>query len=257
MFKVFWQLIKIVFGFKNLFQVRYWFFVFKHSFSGEVTPFTMELPVQVNKVISAILERGYIPVIVGGSVRDLLYAGTRYAEPPKDFDIEVYGCEPGELISILQVFCKVDVFGERFVVIKLFIDGIDLDLSVPRIDNKVGKGKKGFATHLDNTMMPDLGSKRRDYTINSMMYDPRGFLLDFNHGVRDIGEGVLRATSPQLEEDPTRLYRGLQFATRKGLVPDKNTRNRLQTMLWEHSYINKKLSKFSYIQIQIQCPHSC
>jgi tRNA nucleotidyltransferase (CCA-adding enzyme) len=240
MFKVFLQLLKSL-KTMNWFGVRYWFFILNHIKSGEVTSFSMELPEAVSKVVAAIQNEGFIPLIVGGSVRDLLYSGTRYEEPPKDFDIEVYGCTPTQLIEILEQCGTVDIFGARFGVIKLFIDGIDLDLSVPRIDNKVGSGKTGFETQFDLSMMPDRGSKRRDFTINSLMYDPRGYLLDFNNGVNDITEGVIRATSSQLEEDPTRLYRGLQFATRKGLVPDELTQVRLKSMMKEHSDIKLEM----------------
>lgn len=240
MFKVFTLLLKSILS-MNWFEVRYWFFILNHTKSGEVTPFNMELPAPLTKIVTALQDNGFVPLIVGGSVRDQLYADTRYAEPPKDFDIEVYGCTPDELVSILEQFGRVDVFGARFGVIKLFLDGIDLDLSVPRIDNKVGAGKTGFETQFDPRMLPDLGSKRRDFTINSLMYDPRGYLLDFNNGVQDIAEGVIRATSSQLEEDPTRLYRALQFATRKGLVSEALTQARLSTMMKDHSGIKEEM----------------
>ena len=63
--------------------------------------------------------------------------------------------------------------------------------------------------------------ERRDFTINSMAVriNERGFgeLLDFHGGRDDLDAGVLRVlTDRSFEDDPTRILRGVRFASRFG-----------------------------------------
>jgi tRNA nucleotidyltransferase (CCA-adding enzyme) len=56
---------------------------------------------------------------------------------------------------------------------------------------------------------------RRDFTINSISYDPfSGTLFDPHGGERDLKAGILRHTSPAFVEDPLRVLRAMQFAGR-------------------------------------------
>jgi len=66
-------------------------------------------------------------------------------------------------------------------------------------------------------------ARRRDLTINSMAKDPlTGEIVDPFGGVKDIKNGVLRATDPEtFIEDPLRVLRVMQFAGRLGFTPDE------------------------------------
>jgi tRNA nucleotidyltransferase (CCA-adding enzyme) len=239
-FRLFTNLITLVMTLKPAFKLKYFTFIILRSLKGQVKPFYMELPDHVKLVIATLHANGLTPLIVGGSVRDQFYG-----DQVKDIDIEVYGTSISNLLELLKTIEgveKVDIFGARFGVIKIFWkDGLDLDISVPRIDNKTGKGKTGFDTDFDPDMMPNIGALRRDYTLNAMAYDPRGLLLDFNGGSFDIQNSVLRATSNKFEEDPTRIYRGLQFASRKNLTVDPQTGTRVSNMLADHDDIKSEM----------------
>jgi tRNA nucleotidyltransferase (CCA-adding enzyme) len=237
MFKTNFQLL-LSFLRAKMYQRRYKKFLKEQTLLGKVTDFNMILPAHVEEVIAKLNAHGLKVLVVGGSVRDQFY-GTA----SKDIDIEVYGTNVEYLLEILRTFGKVEVFGQRFGVIKLFCeDGLDLDISVPRMDNNTGKGKTGFDIHFDPGMMPDVGARRRDLTINSMAYDPEfGLLLDFYGGVKDIQAGTVRATSSQFEEDPTRGYRAMQFAVRFDLASDQDTSTRITNMLSDHSDIKSEM----------------
>jgi tRNA nucleotidyltransferase (CCA-adding enzyme) len=67
-------------------------------------------------------------------------------------------------------------------------------------------------------------SARRDFTINSMMLDPRtGEVIDPHGGMKDLVERRLRHTSDAFVEDPLRVLRGMQFVGRFRLTPDPAT----------------------------------
>ena len=70
----------------------------------------------------------------------------------------------------------------------------------------------------DPFMDPLQASERRDYTINSIMYDPvEDILIDPYNGVHDIALKYFDPHQLSFEEDaPVRILRGMQFAGRFG-----------------------------------------
>jgi len=154
------------------------------------------------------LDQAYL---VGGCVRNW-----RLGLPVEDFDVEVYGTDYNRLASMLAVWGRTDQVGRSFGVVKLTTrSGLAYDFTVPRRDSKTGPGHKGFTTAFDAGIAPREAAARRDYTINSMMYDPRREeVLDYYGGERDLKEGWLRHTTAAFTEDPLRVLRGMQLAGR-------------------------------------------
>ena len=158
--------------------------------------------------------------LVGGCIRDWLLG-----IPNKDFDIEVYGIRFEELVEALSRHGKTDLVGRSFGVAKLSTSsGINLDFSIPRRDSKIAPGHKGFETTFDPAITPEQGAARRDFTINSLMFDPRERrLLDFFGGEDDLKCRILRHTGEAFAEDPLRVLRGMQFVSRFGLTATPET----------------------------------
>jgi tRNA nucleotidyltransferase (CCA-adding enzyme) len=154
------------------------------------------------------LERSYL---VGGCVRDWLLG-----VPVHDFDIEVYGVDYPDLVRLLSRHGRADWVGKSFGVVKLtHASGAVWDFSVPRRDSKRGPGHKGFDVEFDPELSPLEASARRDFTINSMLWDSRsGELMDPHGGRSDLEARILRHTSEAFPEDPLRVLRGMQFAGR-------------------------------------------
>ena len=154
------------------------------------------------------LERSYL---VGGCVRDWMLG-----VPVHDFDIEVYGLDYPDLAALLSRHGRADWVGKSFGVVKLsHPSGAVWDFSVPRRDSKRGPGHKGFDIEFDPELSPVEASARRDFTINSMLWDPRKCEVIDPHGGRsDLRAGILRHTSGAFPEDPLRVLRGMQFAGR-------------------------------------------
>jgi tRNA nucleotidyltransferase (CCA-adding enzyme) len=177
------------------------------------------IPSELQKIIDETpeLKRAYL---VGGCVRDWLLG-----IPGKDYDIEVFGLGYEQLAAALARWGKVDLVGRSFGVVKLTTSRRETyDFSIPRRDSKTAPGHKGFEIQFDPALTPREAAARRDFTINSLMFDPRrGELLDFYGGEADLRNRVLRHTSPAFPEDPLRVLRGMQFAARFNLSAASET----------------------------------
>ena len=113
---------------------------------------------------------------VGGCVRDWVLG-----IPNKDFDIEVFGVAYEQLVEVLARWGRIDLVGRSFGVVKLTTrTGQTFDFTIPRRDSKIAPGHKGFEISFDPAITPQEAAARRDFTINSLMYDPRRQqVLDF------------------------------------------------------------------------------
>ncbi|MGF1483063.1 MAG: CCA tRNA nucleotidyltransferase [Opitutales bacterium] len=147
-------------------------------------------------------------LLVGGCVRDALL-GLR----PKDVDVEVFGMETDTLEALLKRRFKVATVGKAFGVFKL--KGLEIDVSLPRRESKLGTGHKGFVVEGDPHLSPAKAAARRDFTINAISFDPLNFeLIDPLGGVNDLQQRYLRHCSDQFGEDPLRVLRAMQFIAR-------------------------------------------
>ena len=162
----------------------------------------------VQHIAELLTSAGGRALLVGGCVRDSLLGLTS-----KDFDMEVYGLSMEAIRDILGKEYKLDFVGMAFGVLKVL--HYDIDIALPRVENKTNSGHKGF----DVMFVPNLSyadaASRRDFTINAIMRDPlSNELIDPWNGVKDLRDGVLRHVSSHFVEDPLRVLRAMQFAAR-------------------------------------------
>jgi tRNA nucleotidyltransferase (CCA-adding enzyme) len=164
----------------------------------------------------SVREAGGRALIVGGWVRDRLLG-----HASKDIDLEVFGVAPEALRRLLEAHGRVEAVGESFRVYK--VGGIDVAL--PRRESKVGHGHRGFEVHGDPDMSIEEASRRRDFTVNAIAWDPlTDEYLDPWNGRGDLAQGVLRAVDPiTFGDDSLRVLRALQFAARFGFALDPDT----------------------------------
>lgn len=88
------------------------------------------------------------------------------------------------------------------------------EYALARTERKSGPGYKGFSfnTNPDITLEEDL--LRRDLTINAMIEDEQGNIVDPYNGLKDLKAKKLRHVSPAFCEDPVRVLRVARFAAR-------------------------------------------
>ncbi len=143
------------------------------------------LPVssELNKIAKAIAGSKGRGILVGGAVRDH-FMDRRIS---KDLDVEVFGLSMQELESVLQKFGNIHAAGKSFGVLKLKTPTAEYDFSLPRREQKTGKGHRGFKIITDPAMSFKEAASRRDFTVNSMGYDLlENTLLDPFEGIEDI-----------------------------------------------------------------------
>jgi tRNA nucleotidyltransferase (CCA-adding enzyme) len=167
-------------------------------------------------IAAAARESGGRALIVGGWVRDRLLG-----RASKDIDIEVYGLDPSRLHELLKQFGAVNTVGESFTVYKV----AGLDVSIPRTESKTGRGHKAFAVTGDPSLTIAQASRRRDFTINAISWDPLTEQYeDPFDGRLDLERRLLRAVDARtFAEDSLRVLRALQFAARFEFTLESST----------------------------------
>jgi len=183
----------------------------------------LDLPPAVRRVLAALDAAGGRSFVVGGAVRDAVLG-----RAVTDFDVEAYGLPADRLESTLRSLGRVDAVGQAFTVFKVTgLEGMDgvVDVSLPRRDSKVGPGHKGIAVVGDPGLSIEEASRRRDFTINAMLFDASsGTVLDPHGGRRDLEARVLRAVDPaRFGDDPLRALRAVQLAARLEMTVESAT----------------------------------
>ncbi len=140
--------------------------------------------------------------LVGGAVRDKLLG-----LPVKDRDWVVVGANPEEMIE--QNFTPV---GKDFPV--FLHPKTAEEYALARTERKTAAGYTGFKFHADNDVTLEEDILRRDLTINALVEDENGKIIDYVNGQADIKHKILRHVSPAFKEDPVRILRLARFAAR-------------------------------------------
>jgi len=153
--------------------------------------------------IQASGEQAYI---VGGAVRDLLLG-----KAPKDFDIAT-SASPRQ---IQRLFWNSRVIGKRFRIVHIFFGDKIIEVTTFRSDEE--NFEEGN-NNIFGTIEQD--SKRRDYSINALYYNPAdGHLVDFNNSLEDFKKQTIRSLIPlkySFSEDPVRMIRAIKYMCTTG-----------------------------------------
>ena len=179
----------------------------------------------IQDIAAAVHQLGGRALLVGGCVRDGLLGIPCY-----DIDCEVHGVAPDKLRSLLARFGDIDESGEKYGIFT--IRGAGVDIALPRMETRTGPGHKDFVVVTDPDLPPERAAMRRDFTVNAIMRDAlTGEYVDPFGGINDLKNGVLRAVpGDKFEEDPLRVLRGAQFASRFHLKPDDETIEKMRRM---------------------------
>ena len=168
-------------------------------------------PKELILLMQGIRDLGGQAFIVGGAIRDFLLN----KDFPKDLDIEVFGVEISVLENLLSKTGKLSKVGKSFGVLKLKLDDREYDFSLPREEWKTGSGHRGFQVRTLTSLAYPIAALRRDFTINSIAYDPLSHqYLDPFQGKRDLERKTLRHIGTSFSEDPLRVLRAMQFSAR-------------------------------------------
>jgi poly(A) polymerase len=179
------------------------------------------IPENVLKVLYRLHRSGYRAYLCGGSVRDLLMDRT-----PKDFDIAT-DAHPTEL---RRLFRNSRIIGRRFRLAHIIFQDMVVEVSTFRREpeRSAEEGADLLITD-DNTFgSPLQDAKRRDFTINALFYNIADFsVIDYIGGLDDLaGRRVRVIGDPDIRfrEDPVRMMRAVEFASRLDFDIEEKTR---------------------------------
>jgi poly(A) polymerase len=165
----------------------------------------------VLRVLYRLITAGQLAYLVGGSVRDLML-GRR----PKDFDVAT-DAHPQQ---VRDLFRNSRLIGRRFRLVHVFFGTKNIEVATFRKQAEGVTVDDPLIRH-DNTFgTPEEDAFRRDFTVNSLFYDPRTFrVIDYAGGVADLRARLIRTIGdPELRmrEDPVRMLRAVRFAAKLG-----------------------------------------
>lgn len=178
-------------------------------------------------------EKAYL---VGGIVRDLVLGIKNL-----DIDIVVEGDgllfaeKLGDITDAAKVV-KHETFRTAVVILKT---GLKIDVASSRVEYY--EYPTSLPTVEYGSIKQDL--YRRDFSINAMAleidYHDFGRIIDYYNGYRDLKEGKIRILhNLSFIEDPTRIIRGIRFATRYGFELEEETKEFMEKAI-EEGFLDK------------------
>jgi tRNA nucleotidyltransferase (CCA-adding enzyme) len=181
------------------------------------------VPPALRRVFEALRAANGRAYVVGGAVRDALLG-----LPVREYDVEVFGLPADRLREVLSTFGSLNTVGEAFTVYKLTgLPGVPgaVDVALPRRDSRVGAGHRGIAVVGDPSLPVVEAARRRDFTVNAILYDPlTDEIVDPHGGRADLAARRLRMVDARtFGEDPLRALRAVQMAARFELDVDAET----------------------------------
>lgn len=180
------------------------------------------IPENVLKVLYRLHRSGYRAYLCGGSVRDLIMNRT-----PKDFDIAT----DAHPMEIRRLFRNSRIIGRRFRLAHVIFQDMVVEVSTFRREPERGavvdENQELLVTD-DNTFgSPLQDARRRDFTINGLFYNIGDFsVIDYVGGLEDMQHGKVRVIGDpdvRFREDPVRMMRAIEFASRLGFTIEEGT----------------------------------
>ncbi len=171
-------------------------------------------------IIKRLRDEKHQAFLAGGCVRDDLLG-----KVPKDYDIAT-DAQPGE---VQRIFPQTIPLGTQFGVVLVVLEGESFAVTTFRFDGPYLDGRHPSHVRF-GSMEEDI--RRRDFTINGMLYDTyENRVIDLVGGEEDLRWGIVRAIGDphqRFEEDRLRLVRAIRFAAGLRFTIEENTLKAIQ-----------------------------
>src|SRR3989344_1339678 len=215
----------------------------------------MQLPREVQTIITTLNKAGFEAYAVGGCVRDLLLE-----KEPKDWDVTT-SANPNEIQALFPKSFYTNAFGTVTVLtgsprktphpnpLPVRDEGIrEVEVTTYRIDGEYNDQRHPDSVTFTKSLKEDLA--RRDFTVNAMALAPAintppplpvrqagvgvsesvvidgATIIDPFGGLKDLNDRVIRAVgthSERFSEDALRLMRAVRFSAQLGFTIEEHT----------------------------------
>lgn len=187
---------------------------------------------KARSIVSTLLRAGYPAYFVGGAVRDKLMG-----RPISDIDIAT--AAPPDTVS--KLFGRTVAVGKRFGVTLVILDEESFEVATFRTEGPYRDGRRpawvSFADAREDV-------KRRDFTINGLVYDPLGDqVIDWVEGRADIEARRVRTIGnprERLEEDKLRMLRAVRLAANLNFQIEEETGRAIRDMAPEIRTVSRE-----------------
>ncbi|QIB69210.1 HD domain-containing protein [Aminipila butyrica] len=177
----------------------------------------INIPIDVEKIISRLEAEGFEAYIVGGCVRDQLLGIV-----PEDWDI-CTSAKPEQVVSCFSD-CRLLNTGIQHGTVTILLGGQAYEVTTYRQDGTYMDGRRPEEVAFVTSLEEDLA--RRDFTVNTLAYNARRGLVDPYGGCKDLQAKLIRCVGEpgeRLREDGLRIIRALRFASVLGFSIEAET----------------------------------
>jgi poly(A) polymerase len=171
---------------------------------------------------------GYQAYLVGGCVRDVLLG-----REPADYDVATDATPD----RVEEIFPNSLTVGAQFGVVVVIAESSqenNLQVEVATFRSDVGYSDGRHPDGVVYTKSAEEDVKRRDFTINGLLLDPKtNEVLDYVAGRNDLRTGNIRAIGQpeaRFREDKLRMLRAVRFAARFGYAIEPETLRAIQKL---------------------------
>ena len=188
------------------------------------------IPKEVIKIIKKLQANGFIGLIAGGAVRDLVLG-----REINDYDI----VSNAEYHDLIKIFSKVVPYALEYGVSLIIENNKSYEITLFRKDFEYSDGRR--PKYIEKST-PKEDAMRRDFTINALYYDPIGKkIIDYIGGKKDLEDKLIRFVgipTERINEDNLRLLRAIRIKNQLNFSYENET---LKAII-DHSDLIKKVS---------------
>ncbi len=206
-----------------------------------------QIPSEVLEVIRRLEKSGFEAWMVGGCIRDLLIG-----QKPKDWDITT-NASPEKIQEVFENTFYTNEFGTVGVVNENASEETlkVIQITPYRLEGEYSDARRPNSVIFSQKIEDDL--KRRDFTVNSIAYDPTTEkLLDLYGGVEDIHNLLIKAVGnpeERFSEDALRLLRAVRMVSELNFSIEENTKSAMEKCSGQLEKISKERIRDELVRI--------
>lgn len=177
----------------------------------------MKLPENIKIALDILTGSGFEAYVVGGCVRDMIMG-----KAPADYDITTNAL-PNQTVDCFKDYRVIET-GIKHGTVTVVLGGENIEITTYRVDGEYLDNRRPENVSFTSSIEEDLA--RRDFTMNSIAFNPEKGIVDPFGGERDIKNGIIRCVGEadkRFNEDGLRILRALRFASHTGFEIEEDT----------------------------------
>lgn len=194
------------------------------------------------QIVRRLRDAGFDAYLVGGCVRDIVMG-----HEPKDYDIATSAQPP----QVVGMFPESLTVGAQFGVVIVPGEAGNVEVATFRRDGLYADGRHPVQVEYAQSAEEDV--RRRDFTINGLLYDPlQNKVIDYVGGQADISGRRVRAVGDpyqRFREDRLRMLRAVRFAARFKFELDPAAADAIRTLAGEIRLISAERIRDEILKI--------